>query len=160
MGGYIYGIIVAAAVVGMAEALLPSGKKTRQYVRLMAALCLLCLALRPVSTFLSVLPERLLDGLSDITGEETAQSSYQSILEGEIRETVRAELEKAIRKDLAERFSVEHCDVGIALASHEGALSVERIVITLTGTDIFKNPHTIEEYFSELLDCECLAVIG
>ena len=55
---------------------------------------------------------------------------------------------------------MENCDVGIALVSLEGVLSVERIVITLTGTDIFKNPHTIEEYFSELLDCECLAVIG
>ena len=113
-----------------------------------------------IPIFLAVLPDRLLDGLSDITGEETAQSSYQSILEGEIRETVRDELEKAIRKDLAERFSVENCDVGIALVSLEGVLSVERIVITLTGNDIFKNPHTIEEYFSELLDCECLAVIG
>jgi fructose-1-phosphate kinase PfkB-like protein len=37
---------------------------------------------------------------------------------------------------------------------------VDRVIITLKGGDILKNPYEIEDYFGELLECECRVIAG
>lgn len=161
MGQYIYGIIGAAAVIGILESILPKGGKTAQYMKLITALCLLCLVIKPIGAVLDGLPDRLFDSMEGIVGEgETARSEYEAILDGEITETVREQLCGAVEEQLATRFSVSNCEVGASLVRKDGALTVTRVVITLMGRDIFKDPYAIETYFGDLLNCECVVVIG
>ena len=61
---------------------------------------------------------------------------------------------------MATRFSVNDCEVGVALAREGEELHLARVIITLSGKDVFKNPYTIEEHFATLLGCECVVVVG
>lgn len=161
MGNYVLGIVGASAVIGIMEAILPKNSKTRLYVKLITSLCLLCLVIRPVGTVLRDLPDLLLGKIEEMTIEgEQENQEYGAILDGQIEETVKEQLELAIREILREKFSVRSCDVGTVLQKRDGAWKVVRVAITLTGKDIFRNPYTIEEAVSQLLDCECTVATG
>ncbi len=155
------GIVGAAAVIGVMEGLLPAGGKNRIYMRLVTGLCLLCLVVRPLSTVAEALPSFFHNAVGELTAEdEDRRAEYGAILEGEITEAVREQLRAAVERELAERFDVTRCEVGVSLCRAEGELKVERAVITLLGKDIFKDPYTIEAHFGELLGAECVVVIG
>lgn len=160
MSGYMYGIIGTAAVIGTLESILPRTGKTRPYVRLVAALCLLCVIARPLGDFLSTLSGWLENDLSTIVSDEAARDRYEEILAGEVESAVRDRLSEAVKEALADRFSVKSCDVGVALQTVDGTVSVTRVVVTLSGRDVFRDPYAIESYVSELLGCECITVIG
>ena len=160
MGQYVYGIIGAAAVIGVMEGILPKGGRTRQYIRVITALCLLCIVIKPVGSFLEVLSSLLQDGMESLDEGLAVRDEYEAILEGQIESVVRDELRAAICDEMSERFSIGNCEVGASLVRKDGVLSVDRVVITLFGKDVFKNPYEIEEYFSDLLDCECIVTVG
>ena len=154
------GIVGAAAVAGIAEHIAPQEGRLRGAVRLLSALCILCLVITPAKGVLEALPDLFAD-LSEIgEGEAASRSEYEAILEGQIRETVQDELCLAVEKELAARFSVTRCEVGVMLTRADGELRVEKVVVTLLGNDIFKNPHAIEDYFSNLLSCPCIVTVG
>ena len=161
MGEYVLGIIGAAAVIGIMENIVPQNGKTKSYMRLITALCLLCLVVKPLGSVLDSLPALFAGATEQIAeGSEAARDEYEKILEGEITDTVREQLRAAVKSELESKFKVENCEVGIALGRVDGELRVQRTVITLMGRDIFKDPYTIEEHFGELLECECMVVIG
>lgn len=158
MGEYILSVVGAAFCVGLLEELLPSEFGSKAYLRLLTGLCLLAIMLAPVG--------RCLAGLSELFGElslieEEEENAYERILRENLGETVRGELCEAVKRDLRERFGVknERTEVGVQLGEGE-TLSVARVVITLKGSDILKNPYEIEEYFGELLRCECRVRAG
>lgn len=160
MGQYVYGIIGAAAVIGVMESILPKSGRTRQYMRLITALCLLCLIVKPIGTFLDTLPSLLSDEMEGIAEGGGSRDGYESILDGQIEAVVRDELCAAVKEELSEHFSVGNCEVGATLVSTDGTPTLCRVVITLFGKDVFKNPYAIEEYFSDLLGCECIVTVG
>ena len=161
MGEYILGIIGAAAVIGIMESILPQNGKTKQYMRLITGLCLLCLVIKPLGTVLDALPTLFSEATENLAEtENAARTEYEQILDGEITDTVRDTLRDAIMSELSTRFGVKNCEVGLSLICVEGELRVERAVITLMRTDIFKDPYAIENYFSDLLECQCVVVVG
>ncbi len=158
MGEYVLRVVGAAFCVGLLEELLPGECGSKAYVRFLTGLCLLAVLIAPVGRFLASLP----DALGELSfPEEEQENAYERILRDNLSGAVREKLSAAVKQDLAERFGVknERTEVGIRL-SEEGALAVSRLVITLKGGDILKNPYEIEQYFSELLGCECLVRVG
>ena len=158
MGEYVLNVVCVALAVGILEELLPSEYGSKAYVRLVCGLCLLLVMIAPVGNLLRSLPSVFEDSLEI---EEGAENQYERILSENLGEAVRAELTEAIRRDLKARFGVngERTEVGILLGG-EGELSVSRLVITLRGADILKDPYEIEDYFSRLLGCECAVIVG
>lgn len=158
MGEYILGVVGVAFCVGLLEELLPGEYGSKAYVRLLTGLCLLAVMIAPVGRFLRALP----DIFADLSAfEEAEENPYEQILSESLGEAVRERLVRAVKEDLAERFGVtsERTDVGIML-DDEGTLAVSRLVITLRGSDILKNPYEIEEHFGRLLSCECVVIVG
>ena len=158
MGEYILGVVGAAFCVGILEELLPSEFGSRVYLRLLTGLCLLAIMLAPIGKSLA--------GLSELWGElslieEEQENEYERILRENLGEAVKEKLCEAVKCDLADRFGVKNkrTEIGIKLDG-DGALSVSRLIITLKGSDILKNPYEIEEYFGELLSCECIVRAG
>lgn len=158
MGSYIVNVVCVAFCVGILEELLPAEYGSKAYVRLLTGLCLLLVMLAPVGKLLQALPDAL-DEYAVL--EEEADGPYESILRESLGETVREEIAAAVKQDLSVRFGVknERTEVGVMLTEGE-RLTVKRLVITLYGADIFKDPYAIEEYFARLLDCECVVIVG
>lgn len=158
MGEYILSVVGAAFCVGLLEELVPNEFGTKAYLRLLTGLCVLAVMIAPMGRLLSSV-EDLFFEIVEI--EECGENEYERILKESLGETVRSELAAAVKRDLAERFGVknEGTEVGIQLGG-EGGLSVTRLIITLKGGDILKNPYEIEDYFGELLECECRVIVG
>ncbi len=158
MGGYLMSVIGVALCVGLFEELLPSGSGSRTYLRLLGGLCILALMVTPLGRFLGSLPS-LLDEIS--VSEQDIENEYDKILQGTLRDSVREELKLAILSSLEREFSVrrERTEVGI-LFDEDESLSPSRVVITLHGRDILKDPYKIEDYFEALLGCECMVLTG
>ncbi len=158
MGEYVLNVVGVAFCVGILEELLPDGYGSKAYIRLLTGLCLLLVMLAPVGSLLRALP----DVFSEYSAiEEDVDDQYEKILSESLGESVRTELIKAVKRDLSSRFGVngERTDVGIMLDG-EGAFTVSRLVITLRGVDILKDPYEIEDYFARLLSCECAVIVG
>ena len=161
MGTYIYGIVGAAAVIGIMESILPRGGKTGAYMKLITSLCLLCLVVKPVGAVLRDLPD-LLAGKTEafLSASEAEEEEYRAILDGQIEATVKEQLQAAVREELFEEFSVENCDVGVVLEKSEDGWRVVRVAVNLTGRDIFRDPYAIETHLGTLLDCDCTVTVG
>ena len=162
MHQYIMGLVGAAAIIGIAENLLPSGAKSTPYIKLIAGLCLLCLAIGPVSMALDSLPELVTGRVEELAegGEDVARGEYESILNGQLEAAVREQLCTAIERQLVEKFRVTSCEVGVELRADTEGMEPVRVMITLMGRDIFRDPYVIEAYIGDLLECECVVVIG
>ena len=162
MGQYMMGLLGVPAVMGVMENILPSGAKSAAYLKFMSCLCLLCLALRPLSAVLEDLPALVSGRVEQLAdqGEEKMRFQYESILAGQLESVVRQELVEAIGQKLEAMFSVGTYEVGVDLLWADTGWTLRQVVITLMGKDILKNPHAIEAYFYEWLDCECIVVIG
>lgn len=158
MGEYILSVVGVAFCVGILEELLPNEYGSKAYVRLLTGLCLLAVMLAPVGRLLHALPDLFWE-ISDLETKEGER--YEEILSESMGEAVRDVLAEAVRSDLSKKFNVknERTGVGVMLDGGE-KLSVSRLVITLYGSDILKNPHEIEAYFEKLLDCECVVIVG
>lgn len=161
MGTYIYGIVGAAAVIGIMESILPKGGKTGAYMKLITSLCLLCLVVKPAGAVLRDLPD-LLAGKAEafLSASEAEEEAYRTILDGQIEATVRAQLQAAILTELEQEFSVENCDVGVVLEKGEDGWQVVRVAVNLTGRDVFRDPYAIEAHVGSLLDCDCTVTVG
>jgi hypothetical protein len=158
MGEYILSVVSAAFCVGLLEELVPNEFGTKVYLRLLTGLCILAVMIAPMGRLLSSVEDLFFE---IVELEESGENEYEKILKENLGEAVRSELVVAIKRDLAERFGVknEGTEVGIQLGGAEG-LSVTRLIITLKGGDILKNPYEIEDYFGELLECECRVIAG
>lgn len=158
MGSYLVGVIGVALCVGILEEILPGGSGNRAYLRLLTGLCILAVMVAPLGALLGSLPGLLEDiSISEAEGE----GEYDKILQGTVQEVVREQLREAILGSLSSEFSVDcnNAEVGILFGNGED-MSLSRVVITLRGKDILKDPYEIEEYFGTLLGCECRVLAG
>ncbi len=151
MREYIMKVIGMAILVGLSEQFLPPNTKMRSYVRLFGSLCLLLLLIAPIGK-ITDLPN-LFEGFEV---EISESSEYEKILEGSIKDTVRKEMSAALIKELGVG---EETRIGISFADGT-PLRVKKVLITVTGRDIFKNPYEMEETVTRLLGCECVVVVG
>jgi hypothetical protein len=160
MLNYILSVVGVALCVGILEEMLPSSYGSKAYVRLLTGLCLLAVMIAPVGNVLRAIPDALEQMAQWDEGEEEG-GRYEEILKGSMSGAVRDTIKTAVREDLSEKFGVnaEKTDVGISFEEGE-EICVKRMVITLRGVDILKNPHEIEDYFERLLSCECVVVSG
>ncbi len=152
MREYMMKVIGMAILVGLAEQFLPPNTKLRSYVRLFGSLCLLFILIAPLGRMVGTLPE----WFEELEMETSETGEYEKILEGSIKDTVRDELSAALIKKLGVS---EETRIGVSF--EDGTpLKVKKVIITVTGKDIFKNPYEMEETVTKLLGCECVVVVG
>ena len=149
MSAYVYGIICAAIAIGVTESLVPESAKTRPYLKLIFGLALLLVIVRPIGELVSLLP----DLGSDISSNLFDDSEY-----AEIADEARGEAySSGISEELKSTFGLSDFEVGVLVGEDRRP---KRIVITLTGKDVFRNPYKIEEHIGGAFECECIVVIG
>ena len=149
MSAYVYGIICASLAVGVAELLVPESAKTRPYLKLIFGLALLVVIVKPLGDLAEMLPS-----LGDkIFAEEFDGGEYAEIADEQLGEAYR----KGIKKALGETFNLSNFEVGVLMGEDR---KPKRVIVTLMGSDIFRDPYKIEEYIKNSFGCECITLIG
>ena len=161
MRQYVMNVVGVAILAGVIDQLLPEKGRLRGQVRLLCGLCLLLVMIAPIGRALAALPDLFENGMAAIEDANGETAEYDRILEGTVKEAVRQELAAALAERLEKEFGVNAETVRIGISFEEGEpLRLKKVLVTLTGKDIFRNPYTIEESLSSLLGCECVVVIG
>ena len=166
MNGYIYSIVCIAAAGGIVSIISPSSG-IKKHLKLVCALCLLCVMIAPISNFISGMRDFFESdsseffGTSDIESElrDKYESIYDKYLEGGYGDSVG----EAVKAILYEEKGVakENCRVSVQFADNDGdgAREPSKITVILSGKDVFRDPEDIKELVSEIFECECVCAI-
>ena len=155
MKTYFLSVLVVALIGGICEELLPEGS-ARQNLRLAAGLCVLAVLILPAKdalTGLSDLAARIdLSGL--IAPETEAGEDYESIFSDAMQSHSAREAGDRLAALVGAQFGIDagDCRAEVELSA-DGSAS--RVLITLSGRGILKDPHAIIQYVNGLLSCPC-----
>ena len=127
------------------------------YVKLVAALCVLCVAISPVSSFLRT----VLDFDIEILSPDGVIGNYEEIFEENLKGASAASIEEGLSAMLCRDLSLkrEQIEVSVSLGESGEDYAVESVTVVLVGVNsLFVDPHEIISYVSSLLDCRCQIV--
>ncbi len=163
MKSYLISLVSVSLVIALVSLLAPDGKGggAARYVRLVAALLLICTLIAPLRS--------LLGGLRALANGEFALPSLELPDQADREEELQATLDassktyflQALTQLLEQEFDLEAGTVRCRAQWKEenGQARPTQITVLLSGSAIWKNPKTIQNYVRDLLDCECITAI-
>ena len=163
MRDYLASLIFVSVIVAIAELISPHIAGLQKYIKMIGALCILCVAIAPILNISDTsrdFTQDLKEELSDIEGSES-YNKYQDILYGYLNEYSSYKVKEEISLIIEEKFNIpkNECEIVLITESRDGGIALAKVQILLSGKSIFNNPYKIEDYVSALLSCPCEVLI-
>ena len=156
-------IITVSICIGIYNVISPKFNGFEKYSKMIGILIVLLVIISPVKDFLNMFNEDSLENIKDSLIDEGNNdgNKYDEIFHDYLSSFSVDELKMEIKNILKQKFEIpnDECDVSISTEYKNDQLSISHIQILLSGKSIFKNPYTIEEYFTNLLGCTCSVLI-
>ena len=157
MSEYIITLIVTASLCSIASALTPDTERGLSgYTKLVAGLCILCVAISPISSFIEKIYSADLNtdfsyfgGLDSYELEAIYKESLDNASVSEISERLRCMICSSIG------VNEEDIEIFFELYEREGSKGISKVTAVLSGKAILVDPRNITDYVYELLGCEC-----
>ncbi len=153
MGNTVLGLFGVCLAAALSELLLPGdeGRGTKGALRVLTALAVVLLLIRPVLPYLNATPSF---SFEDLVGEgEDTTGEYEEIFERAIRVGSERELKAGLVRLLEDAYGIAEDDVHIKVYfDSEGGLS--RVELYLSGLALLKDPDTIAADISARLGCK------
>lgn len=163
MNNYLLTIILVSICIGIIEIISPDNNGLSKYTQTIGLLIILFVIISPISKILNTIDDNFINQIKDniLADEEDAKNKYEELMHEYLNNHSVKELENQIKDILDSKFEVANndCEIKIIAGYVEDKYYLNEIKIILSGKSIFKNPYSIEEYFSELLKCKCTVVI-
>ena len=164
MKEYLSSIIIISIGVTLFELLAPSNESLLKYIRLIGALCMVCVIIAPLNVIGETLSDNLLDDLKDNltdNSKEDLKDQYKNMLNEYLNSYSVDSFNNQIESLLEENFGIpkSECEVNTYTTFENGKLAITEIQVLLSGNSIFQNPYTIEKYISNICTAECKVLI-
>lgn len=165
MGKYVLSIIGVSIIVGICEMIVPKYYGIEKFFRMIGLLCILCVLINPIMNAINAFDQGLLEDIKEQISnkdDNSEQEHYEEILKEYLTEHSMEQFKSQIKELLNNNYQIsdDECEITVKTEHRNNVVSVVLLQIKLLGKSIFKNPYEIEEYFSNLLNCECAVVIG
>lgn len=167
MNIYILTLLSAALVAAVAELLSPKGEggRTASHIRMVAGLFLLIALLEPLRAGVELLRNAVSGDLAarlEASLPAESPEDYGAILGDTLTAISRDEVETYVGMALERDFGIppSGCTIAAICAYEDGTLTLQELRISLRGTHILQDPHPIEAYFTEKLNCPCFVTVG
>ena len=165
MKEYALTLIGAVLVCSLVSMIAPEGKLGK-YVTLAGALCILCIAVSPIYSFVSEISGAdAIDLVDYIFGEYDSDEEnevFLDVYEENLLEVgaknMSGALEIMLCRDM--KLDAEHIDVYVELVEGEDKFLVNGVSVVLYDSAIFCDPEELCEYIDTLLGCECEIIYG
>lgn len=165
MKEYALTLIGAVLVCSLVSMIAPEGKLGK-YVMLAGALCILCVAVSPIYSFVSEISGAdAIDLVDYIFGEYDSDEEnevFLDVYEENLLEVgaknMSGALEIMLCRDM--KLDAEHIDVYVELVEGEDKFLVNGVSVVLYDSAIFCDPEELCEYIDTLLGCECEIIYG
>ena len=163
MKNYLLTIILVSICISIADIISHLEKGINKYTKTIGVLIILCVIISPISKVIQNIDESFFDKLRDdlSINDDDTQNKYEDILISYLNNFSISEINAQIKNILNQEFTIpnEECEIIIISEQNGEKLSISKIQILLTGKSVFKNPYIIENYFSNLLKCDCVVLI-
>ena len=163
MKNYLLTIILVSICIGLADVISPLENGINKYTKTIGVLIILCVIISPISKVIQNIDENFFDKIRDdlSINDNDTQNKYEDIFINYLNNFSISEINTQIKNILNQQFTIpnEECEVIIISEEAGEKLSISKIQILISGKSVFKNPYQIENYFSNLLKCECIVLI-
>lgn len=159
---YLLSLLTASLAAAIAELLAPKGEGGRitAHIRMVAGLFLLVALLNPLREGIRLLRDTALGDpaarLEDLIPSDL-ETDYTAVFGDSLTSISSREVEAWITTELESRFDIppSGCRVWVSCSYEEDTLTVTEARIALLGQYTLKDPHPIESYFTNQLNCPC-----
>ena len=163
MKAYLLSILAASIAAALINLLSPAGEGggIGKHLKLTVALFLICVLITPLKSGMEAILDWSSGKLPFWENEEDIAEDYRDRLDGALTDASREYVAQALTETLQAQFDMDPGTVRCALewsGSGEEARP-SRVTVLLSGKSIWKDPHAIEDFVTELLDCECITAI-
>jgi hypothetical protein len=159
---YILSLLTASLAAAIAELLAPKGEGGRitAHIRMIAGLFLLVALLNPLAEGIRLLRDIALGDPASRVEELIPPGSgtdYSAVFGDSLTAVSSREVEAWITVQLESRFDIppSDCRVWVFCSYEEEILTVTEARISLLGGYALRDPHPIETYFANQLNCPC-----
>ena len=154
MKTYILSLISVAIISGIIEILTPSGVSDgiKKHVRLLLAICVLCVVVNPVGAFLEELSS-VGYGIFDKEGNDSEKEDYLGVFEENLAHHSAHAISLGVEKMICKKFSLEGEDIEVYVTL-SGEDSVDKAAVILSGLAVTQDPREIKGYVSSLIGAE------
>ncbi len=162
MNEYVITVLITSISIGIYNILAPKHKGLNNGLKMLGMLILLLVIISPLFDALASFDSDFFDDLKDdLISDEEIKNEYNDLLIKYLQENSVDELSTYIEEILNKEFDIpeEESEINVVTEINNDKISLSKIQILLSGKSIFKNPYTIENYFADLLKCECNVLI-
>ena len=167
MREYVVSVVSFSSALGLVLLIVPDGVRSglKKHVRLIGALCLICLLISPASKLLDAFDKLSLGDISGLVGNPVSDGlydKYEEIYNDYVNGSYGENVGDAVKDALFERFSIkrDNCRVMVDLFDNgDGISEPSKITVVLSGEGILSDPEKIKLFVSELFSCECAVAI-
>lgn len=156
MKEYFIVVITVTFLGGTLVSLAPSGAGQR-YLRLIAALAVVGCIILPLFSFFNDW-EMNIEDMSDMFsyGEESNQN-YDEIYNNSIVEAGAKNLSNTLKNEIVQALEADYDDIDLTVVVNNNSdeIYIERVEVIIYPSGLSLDPHFMENYVSERLDCEC-----
>ncbi len=134
-------------------------------IRLIAGLCVIIAIMIPIKHFLTEAQTFDLSSLSEMLAQtedkEKADSDYWAEFESSLSQWNTAELAEAIRSHLISSFALEEQSIRVRVQTEESPDGIKQasVLVLLSDSAVFTNPHAIIQSVENLIDCTCTVAL-
>ena len=147
------GISTLISVIGMI-----APQKSKKYTRLVCALCLVCVILRPLPSIFDTELFSVLD-LEDIENGDADSSKefYAEIYNNTIRDASTEKISNGLKDIMVKDLELPYgeFEVSVDIDDSNGNIVVKQTTVILRSGAVSRDPHAIVSYLEEMLGCKC-----
>ena len=163
MDNYLITVVTVCICVGIYNVIAPNSNGLEKYSKMIGMLVVLCVIISPIKELINTFDEDNLQSIKDslINPDNAEENEYDQIFDDYLSSFSIEEVKKEMKNILSKEFDIpdNECDIKLSTEICNDELVLSKAQILLTGKSIFKNPYSIEEYFSKLLQCSCEVLI-
>ena len=163
MNGYLIALLSTALGISLVSILTSDGAGggIAKHVRLLSSLILICILIIPFENLIEKL-KNLTSGEITFPGIELPEENdAKDQLQGTLDDASKQYFVQSLTQMLEKQFAIQSGDLrcNVRWTQQEDRAVPQKITVILSGSAIWKDPHPIEAFVTELIGCECITAI-
>ena len=130
-------------------------------IKLVYGICVVFVCMYPIKNIITTVKE--LDIGSVVETPSQSDEEYKDILDSSYSSAEIANLKNGIKQILYDRFDIDgsECKIDVSFTqTSNGDKKIQRVLVTLYGSAIWKDTGEIERTLESILSCEIVTAIG
>lgn len=157
MKEYFLGMVIVVFVSAFVISLCPDGSMGK-HLRLLCGLCVVGCIVIPLISYIQNVSGDEREWINMFASEEKENANYDEIYNKAFLNVESENAENNLKSQIIKELSIdaEDFDVQIYVEDNSDVKSISRVEVIIYASGVDIDPHRVEKYINELLDCQCV----